>query len=352
MLTAVLAAPVGLGFLLLVAGGSFGDAMAAELRLVRRRRRRLEVLRWPVGLALLVFAIAVLLDHAPRRRQPALSWLALGAGRRGAADHGRHRRAGGATSTSAAPSAASTARSAGIFALLLWSLLSSIALFYGAAVCAQLEFLRAGQRAPGARRPGPAAEPRRGRLSGVTTPRVLELLHWNDVHGRFDALARLSARARQIRETADHPVLLLDGGDVEETSVPAVGADLRGGRLADARRGRRRRGGAPATAGCSATGRTCSRATRPALGLAPAGLRPRARRRDAGRRRYPPGCSRPATSGSGVIGITDYYPQYDDFGLTERGRVTAVRREATGCGGTAPTSWCCSATPASTTTGA
>ena len=36
--------------------------------------------RWPAGTALLVFAIAVLLDHAPRRRQPALSWLALGSG--------------------------------------------------------------------------------------------------------------------------------------------------------------------------------------------------------------------------------------------------------------------------------
>jgi 2',3'-cyclic-nucleotide 2'-phosphodiesterase (5'-nucleotidase family) len=30
----------------------------------------------------------------------------------------------------------------------------------------------------------------------------------------------------------------------------------------------------------------------------------------------------------GVIGITDYYHQYDVFGLRERGRVTAVRREA------------------------
>jgi 2',3'-cyclic-nucleotide 2'-phosphodiesterase (5'-nucleotidase family) len=31
----------------------------------------------------------------------------------------------------------------------------------------------------------------------------------------------------------------------------------------------------------------------------------------------------------GIIGITDYYPQYDDLGLAERGRVTAVRQEAT-----------------------
>ena len=37
-----------------------------------------QVLRWPAGLGMLVLAIAVLFDHAPRRRQPALSWLALG----------------------------------------------------------------------------------------------------------------------------------------------------------------------------------------------------------------------------------------------------------------------------------
>ena len=43
----------------------------------------------------------------------------------------------------------------GVFALLLWSLLGSIALFLGAAVCAQLEHLRAGQREPAHDDPGP-----------------------------------------------------------------------------------------------------------------------------------------------------------------------------------------------------
>jgi uncharacterized BrkB/YihY/UPF0761 family membrane protein len=37
---------------------------------------------------------------------------------------------------------------AGVFALLLWSLLSSMSLFYGVAVCAQLEALRAGLESP------------------------------------------------------------------------------------------------------------------------------------------------------------------------------------------------------------
>ena len=43
---------------------------------------------------------------------------------------------------------------AGIIALLLWSLLSAIALFYGVAVCAQLEALRAGHPDPAYADPG------------------------------------------------------------------------------------------------------------------------------------------------------------------------------------------------------
>ena len=95
----------------------------------------------------MVFSIAVLLDHAPRRRQPALSWLALGAGISVLL-------AMVATGLLAAYVHLSGSFGAiygplgGVFALLLWSLLSSIALFAGAAVCAQLEFLRAGQQHP------------------------------------------------------------------------------------------------------------------------------------------------------------------------------------------------------------
>jgi uncharacterized BrkB/YihY/UPF0761 family membrane protein len=43
---------------------------------------------------------------------------------------------------------------AGVFALLLWALLSSIAFFLGTAVCAQLEALRAGQPDPALADPG------------------------------------------------------------------------------------------------------------------------------------------------------------------------------------------------------
>jgi YihY family inner membrane protein len=37
------------------------------------------VVRWPLGVALAVGAIALLFEHAPRRRQPEASWLAFGA---------------------------------------------------------------------------------------------------------------------------------------------------------------------------------------------------------------------------------------------------------------------------------
>jgi len=143
VLTAVLAAPVGLGFLLLVAGGSFAEAMRTSYGWSDTTADVWNAARWPVGLVLLVFTVAVLLDHAPRRRQPALSWLALGAGIAvlltmvSTGLLAAYIQFSGSFSETYGPLA-------GVFALLVWSLLSSIALFAGAAVCAQLESLRAG----------------------------------------------------------------------------------------------------------------------------------------------------------------------------------------------------------------
>src|SRR6476620_8012789 len=106
----VRAGPVGVGFLMLVAGGSFGKAMVTSYGWSDGTLEAWQVLRWPVGVVLLVFAMAVLLDHAPRRRQPALSWLALGAAVAvcsPCSPPGRSR----PTCTSAPPSAAPTVRS-------------------------------------------------------------------------------------------------------------------------------------------------------------------------------------------------------------------------------------------------
>jgi YihY family inner membrane protein len=147
VLTAVLAGPVGTGFLMIVGGKAFGEAMAEGYGWSDDAVLWWEVLRWPVGLALLVLTIAVLLDHAPRRRQPALSWLALGSGI--AVLLSAVATVGLALYVSLSGSFGSVyGPLAGIFALLLWALLSSIALFLGTAVCAQLEALRAGQVDP------------------------------------------------------------------------------------------------------------------------------------------------------------------------------------------------------------
>ena len=153
VLTGVLALPVGLGFFLLVAGGAFGDVMVEEYGWSSGLHTTWQVARWPVGLLLLVFTIAVLFNHAPRRRQPALSWLALGSGTTvvlsvlAAAGLAVYVNLSGSFGSTYGPLA-------GIVALLLWSLLSSISLFFGLAICAQLEALRSHQSEPAYDDPG------------------------------------------------------------------------------------------------------------------------------------------------------------------------------------------------------
>ncbi|KRF17274.1 hypothetical protein ASG90_08205 [Nocardioides sp. Soil797] len=157
----------------------------------------------------------------------------------------------------------------------------------------------------------------------------LEILHWNDVHGRYAELARLSARARRIRAGGEHPVLLLDGGDIEDTSVElsALTQGVAGWRLLRAAgvdasvvgNGGLLRYGPQALPGyAEAFGRAplvCDLSDQD--GQQPHGTMP----------------STLLTAGDlvvGVIGATDFYPQYTEgFDLVERGRVTAVRKEAT-----------------------
>ena len=153
VMTALLAGPLALGFLVLVAGGAYADQMVAVYGWSDRAVLAWNVVRWPVGLLLVLLAIAVVLDHAPRRRQPRLSWLALGSviavtltmaatGLLAAYVH-----LGSSFGSVYGPLG-------GVFALLIWSLLTSIALFYGAAVCAQLEACRAGDHEPAEGDPG------------------------------------------------------------------------------------------------------------------------------------------------------------------------------------------------------
>jgi YihY family inner membrane protein len=103
-------------------------------------------LRWPVALLLTAAMVALLFRWSPRRRQPGWSWLAFG------------------SVISVVLWALSTlllalffqvsstfgqtyGPLAGIVALMVWALLSSISLLYGASVAAQLEAVRSGNPA-------------------------------------------------------------------------------------------------------------------------------------------------------------------------------------------------------------
>ena len=87
------------------------------------------IARWPLGLAFATASVALLFEHSPSRRQPEASWLAFGATVSVLLWHRlvrRHLRA--------------DCRTIGV---LLWTFLSSVALFIGLAFAAQLEAVRA-----------------------------------------------------------------------------------------------------------------------------------------------------------------------------------------------------------------
>jgi YihY family inner membrane protein len=119
------------------------------------------VLRWPLSIALAVAAFALLFRAAPRRRQPAPSWLAVGSGMAvllwfvftgllalylsvGGSSMGR-----------------TYGPLTGIIAILLWTFLTSLALFLGLAFAAQLEAIRAGTPSPVGGQPASPADPQR-----------------------------------------------------------------------------------------------------------------------------------------------------------------------------------------------
>jgi YihY family inner membrane protein len=105
------------------------------------------IVRWPAAVVLATLAMTLLYKWSPRRRQPALSWLAFGS--IVAAFLWLVVTAGLGAFFSLSQSFGQTyGPLAGIVALLLWSLLSAIAVLYGGAVAAQLEAVRAGVREP------------------------------------------------------------------------------------------------------------------------------------------------------------------------------------------------------------
>ncbi len=103
--------------------------------------------RWPIGLLFAVSAIALLFRWSPRREQPTWAWLAWGAGV-AALLWVPTTALLGVLFDASTVFGETYGPLAGVVALLLWALLSSIAVLYGAAFAAQLEAVRAGVATP------------------------------------------------------------------------------------------------------------------------------------------------------------------------------------------------------------
>jgi YihY family inner membrane protein len=133
---------VVVAFVAMTLGRGLGAAFEGQLA-----RDVWNVLRWPLAFGLLIGATACVFRWSPRRHQPGWSWLAMGA----------LLSVGLVLIVTLALNGIFELSStfgqtygplAGFVAVLLWTLLTSIALLYGVALAAQLEAVRAGVPAP------------------------------------------------------------------------------------------------------------------------------------------------------------------------------------------------------------
>jgi YihY family inner membrane protein len=147
LLTATAGVAMAVGLLLIVAGEPFGDALEQVYRWGDTAESVWDVVRWPVGLAALVVAVTLLFRHAPRRRQPGTSWLAVGAAVTVAAWL-----VGSGLLALYVVVAAGFGDTYGpltaVMALLIWANVTGVALLAGLALAAQLEAVRAGRPEP------------------------------------------------------------------------------------------------------------------------------------------------------------------------------------------------------------
>ncbi|MFJ4831999.1 YihY/virulence factor BrkB family protein [Streptomyces sp. NPDC088747] len=139
--------PLGVGFIVVVAGADLASAAVTVYHLEDSTLTVWNILRWPLGLILVLISASAIFRRSPRRKQPGYTWLLFGAmvylvlwttltwllslylGISGSFD------------TVYGPLSA-------FMSLLLWAYLTSIALFLGLSFSAQLEAARA-------MRPGP-----------------------------------------------------------------------------------------------------------------------------------------------------------------------------------------------------
>jgi uncharacterized BrkB/YihY/UPF0761 family membrane protein len=157
-----------LGFLVIIAGDGLGESLAAAYGWGHTFETLWTIGCWPAGVVLAWMSFTVILERAPRRRQPGYSWLAFGSG----VSLALWLLLTGLLALYVVKSASfgtTYGPLTGIFALLLWANLSSVALFLGVAFAAQLEDVRAGVPAPA------SADPltMQGRSDAATAPGAL-----------------------------------------------------------------------------------------------------------------------------------------------------------------------------------
>ncbi|WP_333767456.1 YihY/virulence factor BrkB family protein [Streptomyces sp. IBSBF 2435] len=146
--------PLGLATVIMVAGDDLASAVVSVYHLGGGTTLDVwKVVRWPAGLLLALASGSVIFRRAPRRPQPGYTWLGFGAAvslvlwAALTALLALYLRLSGSFDTVYGPLSA-------FMSLLLWSYLTSIALFFGLSFAAQLEAARALRPGPVTSDPG------------------------------------------------------------------------------------------------------------------------------------------------------------------------------------------------------
>ena len=131
-----------------MAGEPFGDALEAVYRWGDAAETVWDILRWPVGLLLLIVAVTMLFRYAPAATA---AGAVVAGGRRGPSRcwPGSPGRACSALYVAAAGNFGDTyGPLTAVMALLLWANVTGVALLAGLALAAQLEAVRGGRPDP------------------------------------------------------------------------------------------------------------------------------------------------------------------------------------------------------------
>jgi YihY family inner membrane protein len=106
------------------------------------------LLRWPLSIAFVVVAFALLFRAAPRRHQPSWSWLAVGSGVSVLLWFVFTGLLAAYLDLSSGTFGRTYGPLTGVIAILIWTFLTSLAIYLGLAFAAQLEAVRAGTPVP------------------------------------------------------------------------------------------------------------------------------------------------------------------------------------------------------------